>query len=95
MRFTEQLAGFLREKDCRFNMQLCLDFINTLEHDPASKLSSSYVDWIDFHRFVHLLAEQEQGTLTSWKHYLTETPPELQSREFNDALWKYAGVRIL
>lgn len=89
-RFTEQLAGFLHEKDCGFDLQLCLDYVNTLEHDPASKLSSSYVDWIAFHRFVHLLAEQEQGTLTSWKHYPTEKPPELQSSEFNDALRKYA-----
>ena len=45
---------------------------------------------LSFHRFVHLLAEQEQGALTSWRHYLTEKPPELQSSEFNDALQKYA-----
>lgn len=89
-RFTEQLAGFLREMDCGFDLQLCLDYVNSLGHDPASKLNSSYVDWIAFHRFVHLLAEQEQGALTSWRHYLTEKPPELQSGEFNDALQKYA-----
>ena len=89
-RFTEQLAGFLREMDCGFDLQLCLGYVNNLEHDPASKLNSSYVDWIAFHRFVHLLAEQEQGTLTSWRHYLTEKPPELQSSEFSDALQKYA-----
>lgn len=89
-RFTEQLVSFLREIDCEFDLQLCLGYVNTLEHDPASKLNSSYVDWIAFHRFVHLLAEQEQGILTSWRHYLTKKPPILQSSEFNDVLQKYA-----
>lgn len=89
-RFTEQLVDFLREKDSEFDLQLCLEFVYTIEHDPASNLNSSYVDWIAFHRFVHLLAEQEQGTLTSWRHYCTEKPLELQSREFSDALWKYS-----
>ena len=88
-RFTEQLVVFLHEKDSEFDLQLCLDYVNTIEHDPALKMTSSYIDWIAFHRFVHLLAEQEQGTLTSWRYYLTAKSPELQSSEFNNALQKY------
>lgn len=58
-------------------------------------MTSSYIDWIAFHRFVHLLAEQEQGTLTSWRYYLTAKSPELQSSEFNNALQNMRNMNPL
>lgn len=93
-RFTELLVCYLRERDCEFSLQICLDYVNTVDHDPASKLSSSYVDWIAFHRFVHLLDEQKNGTLTSWRHYLTEKAVMPISQCFNEALLSYEQYQI-
>lgn len=88
-RFAEELTSFLREKDCDFDLQICLDYVNSIEHDPATKMSSSYVDWIAFHRFVHLISEQNNGTLTTWRSYKTYKPPTLLSNNFSDALLSY------
>lgn len=70
-RFIEMLVDYLRSVDKPFDLKLCLKWVDTLPHDPAPTLSSSYVDWIALHRFVHLLEEQKNGTLTRWRHYLT------------------------
>ena len=70
-RYIEMLVDHLRSVDRPFDLDLCLEWVNSLPHDPARMLNSSYVDWIALHRFIHLLEEQKNGTLTSWKHYLT------------------------
>lgn len=68
-KITEMLVGYLKELDIPFERNICLEWVDGMEHDPASTMSSSYVEWIAYRRFVILLAEQEAGTLTSWKHY--------------------------
>ena len=70
-RYIEMLVDHLRSVNRPFDIDLCLEWVNSLPHDPAQMLNSSYVDWIALHRFIHLLEEQKNGTLTSWKHYLT------------------------
>lgn len=70
--FTEQLVEYLKTLDYPFDRDLCLQWVDGMEHAPAFALSSSYVDWIAFRRFVILLAEQEAGILNSWKHYLSQ-----------------------
>ena len=70
-KITEMLVGYLKKLDIPFERDICLQWVDDMEHDPASALTSSYVEWIAYRRFVILLAEQEAGTLTSWKHYLS------------------------
>ena len=72
-RFTEMLVGHLKSLDQPFELTLCLKWVNSLDHDPACVLSASYVGWKALHRFVHLPAEQQAGTLTEWRHYLCFT----------------------
>lgn len=85
-RFTEMLVEHLKTLDQPFELTHCLEWVNSLEHDPASMLSASYVDWIALHRFIHLLAEQQAGTLTVWRHYLTSTLEQPKTAEFRDIL---------
>lgn len=70
-RITEMLVEHLKKLDISFERDICLQWVDGLEHDPASVMSASYVEWIAYRRFIILLAEQEAGTLTSWKHYLS------------------------
>ncbi len=88
-RFTEMLVEHLKNLDQPFELTHCLEWVNSLEHDPASMLSASYVDWIAMHRFIHLLAEQQAGTLTEWRHYLTFTPELPETDEFRDILTEF------
>lgn len=88
-RFTEMLVEHLKTLDQPFELTHCLEWVNSLEHDPASMLSASYVDWIAMHRFIHLLAEQQAGTLTEWRHYLTFTPELPETDEFRDILTEF------
>lgn len=85
-RFTEMLVEHLKALDQPFELTQCLEWANSLEHDPASALSTSYVDWIALHRFIHLLAEQQAGTLTVWHHYLSFAPQLPKAAEFRDIL---------
>ena len=41
------------------------------------------------HRFIHLLAEQQAGTLNYWRHYLTQQPVMPQSTPFLEVLEAY------
>ena len=82
-RFTEMLVKHLKSLDQPFELTLCLEWVNSLDHDPACVLSASYVDWKALHRFVHLLAEQQAGTLTEWRHYLCFTPELPETDEYN------------
>ena len=81
-RFTEMLVKHLKSLDQPFELMLCLEWVNSLDHDPACVLSASYVDWKALHRFVHLLAEQQAGTLTEWRHYLCFTPKLMNIKTF-------------
>lgn len=85
-RFTEMLVDHLKTVNHPFELMYCLEWTNSLEHDPAAVLSSSYVDWIALHRFVHLLAEQQAGTLTHWRHYLSSSPELPRTVEFREVL---------
>ena len=87
--FTEQLVEYLKTSDYPFDRDLCLQWVDGMEHAPASALSSSYVDWIAFRRFVILLAEQEAGILNSWKHYLSQQPEMPESENFLETISLY------
>lgn len=91
-RFTEMLVEHLKTLDQPFELTHCLEWVNSLEHDPASVLSASYVDWIALHRFVHLLAEQQAGTLTEWRHYLCFTPEIPETDEYRNILVEFQEV---
>lgn len=88
-RFTEMLVKHLKSLDQPFELSLCLEWVNSLEHDPASLLSASYIDWIALHRFIHLLAEQQAGTLTEWHHYLCLSPELPETDEYNKILFEF------
>lgn len=88
-RFTEQLVEYLRTLNVPFERDLCVQWVDNMEHDPASMLSSSYVDWIAFRRFVILLAEQETGTLNSWKHYQSRKLEMPKGEEFQQIIGQY------
>ena len=88
-KFTEQLVNFLQAQDCEYDLQKCLEYVNSLKHDPACKKSSSYVEWIAFHRFVHLLNEQKSGTLTSWRQYHTNELVLPECEDFNSVYLSY------
>ena len=91
-RFTEMLVEHLKNLDQPFELTRCLEWVNSLEHDPASVLSASYVDWKALHRFIHLLAEQQAGTLTEWRHYLCFTPELPETDEYKNILVEFLEV---
>jgi integrase/recombinase XerD len=93
-RFTEQLVEHLKTLDVPYERDLCLQWVDSMEHDPAAVLSSSYVNWIAFRRFVILLAEQEARTLNSWKHYLCQQPEMPKGEEFLEIIAKYREYLI-
>ena len=91
-RFTEMLVGHLKSLDQPFELTLCLKWVNSLDHDPACVLSASYVGWKALHRFVHLLAEQQAGTLTEWRHYLCFAPELPETDEYQNILAEFQEV---
>lgn len=81
-KITEMLAEHLKKLDIPFERDVCLQWVDGMEHDPVSALSASYVEWIAYRRFVILLAEQEAGTLNSWRHYPSQQPEMPKKEEF-------------
>lgn len=90
-RFTEMLVEHLKTLDRPFELEPCLDWANSLNHDTAKAMSESYVEWIALHRFIHLLAEQKAGTLNHWHHYLSHKLAMPQSSAFLNALTAFNG----
>ena len=90
--FTEMLVEHLKSLEQPFELTRCLEWVNSLEHDPAVLLNTSYVEWKALHRFVHLLAEQQAGTLTEWRHYLCFTPKLPKTDEYKKILVEFQGV---
>ena len=88
-RFTDLLVEHLKSIDASFNLEECLDWVNTLEHDPPKFLNTSYIEWKALHRFIHLLSEQQAGTLDHWQHYLTQKLKTPASNEFCEVLRAY------
>lgn len=88
-RFAEMLVAHLQEADLTFDLAQCLEWAKSLEHDPASAMSSSYVDWIALHRFIHLLAEQQTGSLSEWRHYQSFIPEQPSTEEYISILTGY------
>ena len=68
-KFAEKLIDHLKVNDTPFERDSCLEWVDGMERAPASTMNSSYIEWIAWRRFVILLAEQEAGTLHSWKYY--------------------------
>jgi hypothetical protein len=81
-KITEMLAVHLKKLDIPFERGLCLQWVDGMEHAPASALSASHVEWIACRRFVILLAEQEAGTLTSWRHNPSQKIEMPKSEDF-------------
>lgn len=87
--FTERLVSHLISADCPFDRDSCLQWVDSLEHDPASLMSRSYIEWIAFRRFVMLIAEQEAGTLTEWVHYQSKMPEQPKTPAFQEIQLAY------
>ena len=88
-RFAEMLVAHLQKVDLTFDLAQCLEWAKSLEHDPASAMSSSYVDWIALHRFITLLAEQHTGRLLEWRHYQSFIPEQPNTEEYRNILTGY------
>jgi integrase len=73
--FVDKLVEFLKEHDTPFDVQLCLEWIDAMEHDPPDTLSSSYLRWIAFRRLVVLIDKQLNGCLDYWTHYNSASMP--------------------
>jgi site-specific recombinase XerD len=97
---TEKLVEYLKKLNIPFERETCLQWVDGMEHDPPSVMSSSYVEWIAYRRFVILLAEQEAGTLTAWKHYGSRKLEMPESEDFLRIIPPYrtflseAGFRV-
>lgn len=87
--FTERLVNHLISADCPFDRYSCLQWVDSLEHAPASLMSHSYIEWIAFRRFVILIAEQEAGTLTEWTHYQSQIPEQPKTHFFQEIQFAY------
>ncbi|MGT2845737.1 tyrosine-type recombinase/integrase [Streptococcus massiliensis] len=87
--FTDRLVEHLRSRDKPFNCDLCLQWVDSLEHDPPSKMSTSYIEWIALRRFIILIEKQRSETLTHWTHYQSKTPIQPKSIVFQEVLEKY------
>ncbi len=88
-RFTERLINYLISVGRPFDRDSCLQWVDSLEHDPASLLTASYIEWIAFRRFVMLIAEQEAGTLNEWVHYQSRMPEEPKAQAFQEVQLTY------
>lgn len=87
--FTERLVNHLIYEGCPFDRDSCLQWVDSLEHGPASAMSHSYIKWIAFRRFVILIAEQGAGTLTEWKHYQSKMPEQPKTHIFQELQLTY------
>lgn len=81
-KFTERLVEHLIATGVHYDCDSCLRWVDSLEHDPATKLNQSYIEWIAFRRFVILIAEQASGTLDHWKHYQSWKPEQPERETF-------------
>lgn len=88
-KIAEMLVKHLKTLDTSFDRDECLQWVDGFEHDPASAMSSSYVEWIAYRRFIILLAEQKAGTLTSWTHYQSRKVEMPKGSDFVDALIQF------
>lgn len=93
-KITEMLVEHLKKLDIPFDRDICLQWVDDMEHDPASAMSSSYVEWIAYRRFIILLAEQEAGTLSSWKHYLSRKFEMPESKDFSEIIPIYQAFLV-
>ena len=80
--FVDRLVDFLKEHDTPFDVQLCLEWIDNMEHDPPQTLSSSYLQWIAFRRLVVLIDKQSNGCLHHWTHYNSFSTPMPRSEDY-------------
>ena len=80
--FVDKLVDFLKEHDTSFDVQLCLDWIDAMEHDPPCTLNSSYLHWIAFRRLVILIDKQSTGCLDHWTHYNSVSMPTPESKNY-------------
>lgn len=87
--FTNRLVEYLLSRDEPFDCDLCLQWVDSLEHDPPSKMSTSYIEWIAFRRFVILIEKQRSGTLNHWAHYQSKSPQQPESTDFQKTLEEY------
>jgi len=80
--FVDRLVEFLKEHDAPFDVQLCLEWIDAMEHDSPCTLNSSYLHWIAFRRLVILIDKQSKGCLDHWTHYNSVSMPMPESKNY-------------
>ena len=78
----DQFLWIDKEHDTPFDVQLCLEWIDAMEHDPPCTLNSSYLHWIAFRRLVILIDKQSKGCLDHWTHYNSFSTPMPQSEDY-------------
>ena len=80
--FTDRLVNFLKEHDRSFDLTLCLEWIDSMDHEPYSTRSSSYMQWLAFRRLVILIDKQSKGCLDHWTHYNSVSMPMPESKNY-------------
>lgn len=88
-RFADRLVERLTSLDTPFDCAACLEWVDSLEHDPPAKMNHSYVEWIAFRRFIILIEKQRTGTLNHWTHYQSRKLEQPNSEEFLTVLSAY------
>ena len=80
--FEDKLVVFLKEHDTPFDLRICLEWIDNMEHDPPHTLNYSYLQWIAFRRLVVLIDKQLNGCLDHWTHYNSASMPMPNSEDY-------------
>lgn len=88
-RFADCLVERLISLDVPFDCDTCLEWVDSLEHDPPAKMNRSYLEWIAFRRFIILIEKQRTGTLNHWTHYQSRKQEQPKSAEFLEILVAY------
>lgn len=88
-KFAEQITEYLKSNNTDFNKQLCLRWVDSMKHDPAAMMTSSYVTWIAFRRYVILLSKQQAGDLNHWTHYNSRVMQMPDNPTYCDILHEY------
>lgn len=87
--FVDRLVEFLKEHDTPFDFELCLEWVDVMEHDPPCTLNSSYLHWIAFRRLVILIDKQSKGCLDNWTHYNSVSMPMPESESYCSFVVEY------
>ena len=92
--FEDKLVVFLKEHDTPFDLRICLEWIDNMEHDPPHTRNYSYLQWIAFRRLVVLIDKQLNGCLDHWTHYNSASMPMPNSEDYRKLVTNFrTGIR--